>query len=148
MFKQEKGKVSVVLIVVIAVIVILLICMGAFIFISRNSAEPSSAGVSNDIRNEVITAENFDEMTDKIDKEFDQDGDDIYYISYSVMYYMMQDSISAAARNEDTEGDIYTSIYGKTVQTLIDEGKSLMEENEVSLEQYKQSIQEASKNLD
>ena len=147
MFKQEKGKVSAVLIIVISVIVVLLICIGAFIFLSKNNAEPSNAGVSNDIRNEVITAENFDEMTDKIDREFDQDGDDIYYISYSVMYYMMQDSISAAARNEDTEGDIYTSIYGKTVQTLIDEGKTLMEENEVSLEQYKQSINEASENL-
>ena len=137
MFKQEKGKVSAVLIIVISVIVVLLICIGAFIFLSKNNAEPSNAGVSNDIRNEVITAENFDEMTDKIDREFDQDSDDIYYIS-----------ISAAARDEDTEGDIYTSIYGKTVQTLIDEGKTLMEENEVSLEQYKESINEASKNLE
>lgn len=148
MLKQEKGKVNIAIFVVAAVIVILLVCIGLFIFLNRNIAEPSNAGVTSSIRDEVITAENFDEMTDKIDRELDQNGDDIYYISYAVVYYMTQDSIAAAARNEDVEGDIYTSIYGKTVQTLIDEGKTLMEENEVSLEQYKQTIEEASKNLE
>lgn len=43
---------------------------------------------------------------------------------------------------------MYANIYGKTVQQLIDEGKQLMEENNVTIEQMKEQLKNSNTVLD
>ena len=76
------------------------------------------------------------------EQEFTEDDEEIYYLSYAVMYYIMTDGMEAALSGSEDESEMYVNIYGKTVQQLIDEGKQLMEENNVSLDEYKQKIKD------
>ena len=48
--------------------------------------------------------------------------------------------MQAAMAGTEDESEMYVNIYGKTVQQLIDEGKQLMEENDISLDEYKSKI--------
>lgn len=56
---------------------------------------------------------------------------------------MRQNAICIELSGSEDESAMYASIYGKTVQQLIDEGKQLMEENNITLDQYKQNLEEA-----
>lgn len=128
---------------IILTIVIIAILSVAIYFIVNQSATSTSGGISTkSIKNETITAENYEEMMNKIDAEFNENDEELYYLTYSMMYYMVQDGLSSALTNSTDDSAMYTSIYGKTVQQLIDEGKTLMKENNVILEQYKESINE------
>jgi hypothetical protein len=128
---------------IILTIVIIAILSVAIYFIVNQSATSTSGGISTkSIKNETITAENYEEMMNKIDAEFNENDEELYYLTYSMMYYMVQDGLSSALTNSTDDSAMYTSIYGKTVQQLIDEGKTLMKENNVTLEQYKESINE------
>ena len=98
------------------------------------------------IRKETITAENYEEIFNRISEEL-KDTDDIYYLSYSVMYYMMKDGISSTLNGNEDENAMYVNIYEKTVQQLIDEGKQLMIDNNVSIEEFKENIKDL-ENLD
>ena len=62
-----------------------------------------------------------------------------------MVYHMMQDGLAAAGSQEDlSESDMYKNIYGKTLNQLIDEGKQFMEENNVTIEQFKQQVKDSS----
>lgn len=129
--KNEKKKSKVFLYAIIAVIIIAVVGIGAY-FIKN----------SKNIKNETITAENYEEIMDRIGKEL-KDENDKYYLSYSVMYYVMKDGIASVfSENENTStSSMYTNIYGKTIKQLIDEGKQLMKENNITLDEYKSQLQ-------
>ena len=126
---QNGKKSNVALYIIIAVVVVAVLAIVAFFVFG------------NDIRKETITAENYTEMLDKLDKKL-AGQDDLYYLSYSVMYHIMQDGMTASA---DDPNAMYVNIYGKKVQELIDDGKKLMEDNGMSLDQVKQTLDQLSK---
>ena len=106
----------------------------------NNSTSTSGEALGKNIKEEVITAENYEEILNRIENEISEDDEDIYYLSYAMMYYMFSSGISSAVAGNDVETEMYSEIYGKTIQQLIDEGKQLMEENDVPLEEYKESL--------
>lgn len=132
MKKREEGKANVALYVGIVIAVAVVIAIVAFFLLN-----------GGDIRKETITADNYEEMLDKLDKKL-AGQDDLYYISYSVMYHLMTDGMNAA---EGDENAMYANIYGKTVQELIDDGKSLMEKENVSIDQVKQTLDQLSNSV-
>ena len=58
------------------------------------------------------------------------------------MYHMVQDGIPSATTLDSDKSAMYVNIYGKTVKQLIDEGKKLMKDNKVTLEEYKQGLKQ------
>lgn len=99
------------------------------------------ANVKN-IKDEVITAENYEELSKRIENEMGND-EELYYFSYSMMYYMMKDGMSSALTggNSNDDSAMFVNIYGKTIKQLITEGKQLMKDNGVTIEQFKQNLQ-------
>lgn len=151
-----KNK-STVIYIIIAVVVLAIIGASLYFVLNRdttNSSEGTSENsvknentaseqnTSKSIKNEVITAENYEKLMNQAEQEFTEDDEEIYYLSYAVMYYIMTDGMEAALSGSEDESEMYVNIYGKTVQQLIDEGKQLMEENNVSLDEYKQKIKD------
>ena len=134
---DTKKKTKVVIIVFF--IILVTIVVGGFFLIKKGIF------LSN-IRKETITAENYEEIFNRISEEL-KDTDDIYYLSYSVMYYMMKDGIASKLNGNEDENAMYVNIYEKTVQQLIDEGKQLMIDNNVSIEEFKENIKDL-ENLD
>lgn len=95
---------------------------------------------SNPKKDTVVSKESYDEIMDKMD-EYIETEEEAYYLSYSIMYYMSKDGIAAALAGNEDEDAMYVNIYGKTVQKLIDEGKQLMKDNNVTLEEYKKQLE-------
>ena len=151
-----KNK-STVIYIIIAVVVLAIIGASLYFVLNRdttnlsegtsensikNENTASEQNTSKSIKNEVITAENYEKLMNQAEQEFTEDDEEIYYLSYAVMYYIMTDGMEAALSGSEDESEMYVNIYGKTVQQLIDEGKQLMEENNVSLDEYKQKIKD------
>lgn len=91
-------------------------------------------------KNKTITAENYENIMNEVEEKM-KDNDELYYLTYSTLYYIMQDGLSEAfSSSEYDEEAMYKRIYGKTVQQLIDEGKQLMQDNGITLEEYKQQL--------
>ena len=124
--KSKKGLYAVLIIILIVVIGV-----GGYFLIKNMSG----------IKGETFTAENYDELMDRISEELNN-TDDIYYLSYSMMYYIMRDGFTSALSGSEDESVMYANIYGKTVQQLIDEGKQLMEDNNITLDQYKGNLED------
>ena len=151
-----KNK-STVIYIIIAVVVLAIIGASLYFVLNRdttnlsegtsensvkNENTASEQNTSKSIKNEVITAENYEKLMNQAEQEFTEEDEEIYYLSYAVMYYIMTDGMEAALSGSEDESEMYVNIYGKTVQQLIDEGKQLMEENNVSLDEYKQKIKD------
>ena len=60
------------------------------------------------------------------------------------MYYIIKDGFSSAVDLSLTESQqkeiMYSKIYGKTINQLISEGKKLMQDNNISIDEYKKSL--------
>lgn len=138
---EKKGKKN--LYIIIGLIIVVLGIGAVFILNlngSDNSVDTGNSVFSKSIKDEVITAENYDEIMDRIGQELTND-EELYYISYSVMYYIVKDGLSSAFTNPDDENAMYVNIYGKTVKKLIEEGKQLMQDNNMTIEEYKQQLE-------
>ena len=150
-------KKSTVIYIIIAIVVLAIIGISLYFVLNSDTTNNTQANTENSInneitkseqntsksiRNEIVTAENYEELMNKAEQEFSADDEEIYYLSYSIMYYIMTDGMQAAMAGSEDESEMYVNIYGKTVQQLIDEGKQLMEENNVSLDEYKQKIKD------
>ena len=57
------------------------------------------------------------------------------------MYYIMKDGLTQEYMTTQDENLLYKNIYNKTVQELIDDGKKIMADNNVTIEQYKEQLQ-------
>lgn len=126
--------------VIIVIIIVALLALGVYFILNHKAINTDGGIFSKSIKEETITAENYDEIMDKIEEKM-RDDEELYYLSYSIMYYMLQDGISSAFTLDSNESAMYTNIYGKTVKQLIDEGKKLMQDNGVTLEEYKQGLE-------
>lgn len=138
---EKKGKKS--LYIIIGLIIVILGIVAFFILnlnSSDNSFDTGNSVFFKSIKDEVITAENYDEIMDRIGQELTND-EELYYMSYSVMYYIVKDGLSSAFTNPDDDNAMYVNIYGKTVKQLIEEGKQLMQDNNMTIEEYKQQLE-------
>lgn len=132
MAEQQETKNKTMLYVAIAVIVVAVIAVALFFVFSGGSG----------IKNETITAENYEELLNRAEKEIGTNDDDLYYLAYSIVYHMMEDGLASAGSQETpSESDMYKNIFGKTLNQLIDEGKKYMEDNGVTIQQFKEQIE-------
>ena len=140
-------------------LIILLFCIG-FSFYFRNnifgfisSCFERSSSNNNPINNVVqfivpledktLTSENYETLSEEFSSQ-NKDSDKLYYYSYACMYYIIKDGFSYAVDLSLTESQqkeiMYSKIYGKTINQLISEGKKLMQDNNISIDEYKKSL--------
>lgn len=125
-----KGK-NTKLYAIIAVVVVAVIAVVLFFVFSGSG-----------VKGETITADNYQEILTRVQEEIKDD--DLYYVSFAIGYHSMKDYMEASLSGEADENAMYKNIYGKTVQQLIDEGKQLMEENNLTIDQIKEQIEDSS----
>lgn len=138
--KSNKG-----LIIAIVVILLIVLGVGAYFFISGNGSILTGGKASN-IKNETITAENYEELSKKLSQELGE-VDDVYYYTYACTYYIMKDGFTSEYLSTQDENLLYKNIYNKTVKQLINEGKDLMQEEGTTLEKYKESLKDLSNSV-
>lgn len=152
MSNHSENKSSKGLIVFIIIIIIVAIGVGGY-FLLKHKDVVTTGGNNTQTSsklNETITAENYEELTEEIAQELG-DTDNLYYFSYATTYYIAKDGMSAAFSGGEDEGAMYANIYGKTANDLIKEGKELMQENDVTINEFKDSLenlQNVSSNLE
>lgn len=148
---KEKNKKSIVWVsVIILIIVIIAIIAVIFLVQKPNSSDSVNSGnifsFLDNIKKETVNADTYEDILSRISAELDNE-DELYYFSYSVMYYITRDGMSAAFTNPDDENAMYVNIYGKTVGQLLDEGKELMKQNDMTVEKFKESLKTASEEM-
>lgn len=135
---MENTKPKTGLYIAIVVIVAIALIVGAWFLLG----DKGSVDIfSKSIKNEVITAENYEEVTKKFQEEVGE-SDELYYAGYAMFYYIMKDGMASAFEPNPDESAVYANIYGKTMKQLVEEGKQLMKDNNVTIEQFKQGMQE------
>jgi len=129
--------------IVIIIILIFAFCIGGYFLFCRNdnSIFTSISNISNNknIKKEKVTSENYEEISNRISKELG-DVNDTYYFSYACMYYIMENGFTKEYMTTQDESLLYKNIYDKTVQELINEGQQLMKDNNITIEEYKQNL--------
>lgn len=91
------------------------------------------------IKNTVVTEDNYEELSEQVGDELEED--EAYYYLYACMYYVMTDGLSEEYFSSDgDESIIYQNIYGKTVGELVEEGENLMEENDITVDEWKETM--------
>lgn len=139
------------------ILLILLICIGIIIYfrndvlkvasllVGSSGSNPISTAVQSIIPTEdkILTADNFKTLSEEYSNN-NKNSDNLYYFSYAYLYYIAKDGISSAFNTslteEEKETNMYSRIYGKTINQLISEGKQLMLENNVTIDDYKKSL--------
>ena len=132
--QTNKKNSKVVVYVIIAIVVVAALIVGGFFLLK---------GQGDKIKQETITAENFETVVNKLETSM-QAEDDLYYFTYAVTYHIMEDAMKAAAEGKTDESEMYVNIYGRTVQELMDDGKRIAEENNLTIDQVKQQIDQLS----
>lgn len=149
---MKKRKINIILNLIIIVCAIGVILLGIYLgfHVTGNDEKLNDILISmynilpiKGYKNKVITEENYQEIMDNMKEELSED--EAYYASYSLMYYMFQDGISEvfiSTQNQENydEKAMYSRIYGKTINQLIKEGKELMQQENITIEQYKQNL--------
>lgn len=132
--KKKKSK-KIIAIIITLIVVAILIIGGYFIFVKK---------VGN-VRNKLITAENYNQITEQVTEEL-TDSDDAYYFIYACITYMSEAGLTEEYLYNQNDNILFKEIYNKTVNQLIEEGKTMMEENDVTLEQFKQQVEAINNN--
>jgi len=134
--KSNKG-----LIVFIVIVIIVVLGIGGYFLLKNKDTIPTGGNntQTSSKLNETITAENYEKLTEEIAQELG-DTDNLYYFSYATTYYIAKDGMSAAFSGNEDESAMYANIYGKTANDLIKEGKELMEENDVTIDEFKENL--------
>lgn len=135
--KSSKG-------LIIFIVIIIVIALGIGCYFLLKNKDIITTGENNTQTSskldETITAENYEELTEDIAQELG-DTDELYYFTYATTYYIAKDGMSAAFSGSEDESAMYTNIYGKTAKELIKEGKELMQENDVTIDEFKGSLE-------
>ena len=124
--------------IMIIILVILLIGMIiiSFIDIDTNNNSINTNNISlpiiNNIKDIKLTSENYDKLSKEFADKY-KDKDELYYYTYSTLYYIFKDGLVDNTKQ-------YINIYNKTINELIDEGKNLMKENNMTVEKYKKQL--------
>ena len=125
--KRETGKA--ILYILLVILLIAVAGLTVFYVLEEDS-----------IKSQVITAENMDKVIEKMEQKAKKDEEQ-YYASYAMMYHIMQNGITNQGENVKDKNIIYKNVYGKTVKVLIEEGKQIMQDNDITLEAFKASMQ-------
>ncbi|MCI9246698.1 MAG: hypothetical protein HFJ30_06215 [Clostridia bacterium] len=120
------------LMIAVAVIVAIVVIVGACVLLSSGKSS---------LKKEVVSQENYETILDEVGKKFGE-SDETYYYTYACIYHTAKAGFTDEYLQSKDESMLYKDITGKTVQQLIDEGKQLMEENNVTIEEYKQTLTE------
>lgn len=121
-----------VVMIVVAVVVAIAVIVGGCLLLSSGKSS---------LKKEVVSQENYEAILDKVGKKFGE-SDEAYYYTYACIYYTAKAGFTEEYLQGKDESLLYKEIVGKTVQQLMDEGKQLMEENNVTIESYKQQLEE------
>ena len=119
-----------VLMIVVAVVVAIVVIVGGCLLLSSGKSR---------LKKEVVSQENYEKILDEVGKKFGE-SDEAYYYTYACIYHTAKAGFTDEYLQSKDESLLYEDISGKTVQQLIDEGKKLMEENNVKIEEYKQKL--------
>ena len=114
---------------ILITIVVIILCV---ILIFKNI---NNSNMSNTMLNTVVTADNYKTIVNM----FNENRDELYYFICACLYYSFTERFSTG----QDENNAMKKIYGKTVQQLIDEGKQIMKDNKITVEQYKKQLYEA-----
>ena len=93
----------------------------------------------NSFKNTIITAENYEEISNQLAGNLKED--ELYYYTYATVYYMAQDGFSNLFALEEDESLMYQNIYNKSIKQLINEGISLMKQNNITWQEYKSNLE-------
>ena len=124
--KNHNGETSTSFLIIILIIVIIVTVV---YFVNNNSS----------IKNTVVTEDNYEELSEQVGDELEED--EAYYYLYACMYYVMTDGLSEEYLSSDGDESIaYQNIYGKTVGELVEEGEDLIEENDITVDEWKETM--------
>ncbi len=128
--KENRSKnVKKALFIVLTIIVVLvLIAGGYFIFVKNGN-----------VRNRLITKENYTKITEQVTEQL-KDSDDAYYFIYACINYMSKSGLTEEYLNSKDDDLLYKDIYNKTVQNLINEGKTMLDKDGRTLEEFKNQV--------
>ena len=122
--KKQNGAVNILVVIIIIAVVAIVVYL-----INNNSS----------IKNTVVTEDNYEELSEQVGDELEED--EAYYYLYACMYYVMTDGLSEEYLSSDGDESIaYQNIYGKTVGELVEEGEDLMEENDITVDEWKETM--------
>ena len=121
-----------VVMIVVAILVAIAVIVGGFLLLSSGKSS---------LKKEVVSQENYEKILDEVEKKFGE-SDETYYFTYACIYHTAKAGFTDEYLQNKDESMLYKDIAGKTVQQLIDEGKQLMEENNVTIEEYKEKLTE------
>ena len=121
-----------VVMIVVAVVVAIAVIVGGFLLLSSGKSS---------LKKEVVSQENYETILDEVEKKFGE-SDETYYYTYACIYHTAKAGFTEEYLQSKDESMLYKDIAGKTVQQLMDEGKQLMEENNITIEEYKEKLTE------
>lgn len=145
---MKKKTWNTILNIMISICLIAVIILGIYIGLSATGNEEKLNdfySIINKItpksyKNTVITKENYEEVMNKANDKL-KDKDEQYYLIYSVFYHIAEDGFSNLIALGQDEDLMYKNVYGKTVGELITEGKKMMKEKNITVEEYKNSLE-------
>lgn len=148
---EETSKKHIIKYTIILLLIILFfaICTYYLLYLKGYVNKPfeiSSINVSNsifrNIKDEVVTSENYERISNDVKSNLSED--DVCYYSYCLSVYMLQDGLKSLSTLEEDDSAMYVRIYNKTVGQLIEEGKQLMIENNMTVQKYKENLKNLS----
>ena len=146
----------------ILLFILLIVLTGCSLKTDKNITENSEETIENqsvvknntvkneteitDISNQILTKENYEDISKQYaDKE--NQSDNVIYLTYATIYYIFKDSLALSTDNnltdEQKKDESYKNIYGKTINSLIEEGKQLMIDNGITVDEYRKTLQES-----
>ncbi len=143
-------KVIIFITIIVAILVIVFIVFKLNYKVSDDKNPISAAIENNSVSKVVLTKENFEDTMKKYGETVNQNSDEYLYVAYAEMYYIMKDGMASAfdsnLTDEQKQDASYKNIYGKTINQLEEEGKKMMAENNVTPQQWKESMQNQTTN--
>lgn len=124
----KNGSKKIIPIMITIIVIAVLIVGGYFIFVKNGN-----------VRNKLITKENYNQITEQITEQL-KDSDDSYYFIYACITYMSKAGLTEEYLNSQDESLLYKEIYNKTVNQLVQEGKKMLEESDMTLEKFKRQV--------
>ncbi len=91
------------------------------------------------LESRIIDADNYVQILDEYSAKY-PDTDNYYYLFYSVYHYVTTEGAKYAQENPDDKNAAYQSIFGKNINQLISLGKYMMEENKITIDEFKNTI--------
>lgn len=116
------------------------LCLGIYIRTNENPVDYITSYLHIGIENKELTKENIEKTMNEFSKKKGKESDEVYYLSYNYLKNVFKNML--------TSSDIYSKMYGKTINELIKEAKEDMERDGTNLEEFKKSLKELKNKAD